>query len=395
MRTANIPISPEQLVRFYRAAEIFTPSAPIDSQELFAGRVEQIHRAITADAERGKHVILYGERGVGKTSLANIVHQIVQQVSSQSVSSVVVNCDGIDDFDSLWKKIFSETPDLSSIDLTKEEITPERIRYLLQKNSNKLIIVIDELDRVQNSLATELLADTIKSLSDHSVNTTLILVGVADSVNDLISYHASVERALEQILMPRMSLEELFELLDKRLPILDMTIDEEARVRIALLSQGLPSYNHLLALHASQSAICQNSSHISLEHLDHAVELSTAKTQQSIINTYLKSTSSSRETIYSQVLLACALAQKDPLGRFSASDVRDPISQIMKKPYQISYFAKHLNHFCEAKRGPILQISGTERNYKYRFINPLMRPYVIMHGLNSNLITYDQIKNIY
>ena len=96
------------------------------------------------------------------------------------------------------------------------------------------MIIIDEMDRIGNKEeTTTLLADTIKTLSDHSIDSTLILVGVADSVNELIHEHKSTERALAQIHMPRMSDPELFEILKKALVPAQMTIEDEARNKIA------------------------------------------------------------------------------------------------------------------------------------------------------------------
>ncbi len=236
------PSNPEQFQRFVKAAQVFTPSAPIDSQELFAGRREQISQVISAVSQKGQHVILYGERGVGKTSLANVISQIMRSFSEQEVCSVIVNCDGTDNFTSLWQKIFREFDALrGKPDMPPAEITPEVIRYILQRSLGKTIIVIDELDRIDDRISTELLADTIKTLSDHAVDTTLILVGVADSVNELITEHASIERSLVQVQMPRMSVAELNDVLEKRLPLLKIGIDDSLKERISFLAQGLPS----------------------------------------------------------------------------------------------------------------------------------------------------------
>lgn len=396
MSQSFAPSSPEQLQRYLKAAQVFTPSAPIDSQELFAGRLEQISQVISAVSQKGQHVILYGERGVGKTSLANVISQIMRSFSEQEVQSVIVNCDGIDDFTSLWQKIFREFDSLREYgDFPSEEITPEFIRYTLQKNLGKTIIVVDELDRLGGSpVATELLADTIKTLSDHLVDTTLILVGVADSVNELIAEHASIERSLVQVQMPRMSVGESYELLNKRFGLIKMEARDAIEERIAFLSQGLPSYTHLLALHASQRAIARNSDVIELSDLDSAIQMAVEKAYQSILSAYHRATSSSRETIYAQVLLACALAKKDNLGFFAPPDVVSPMSLIMKKKYRTTGFARHLNEFCEEKRGAVLCKRGIERNYRFRFVNPMMQPYVIMHGLASGLINQEELGNL-
>ncbi|MEM9483277.1 MAG: AAA family ATPase, partial [Cyanobacteria bacterium P01_F01_bin.116] len=205
MTQGGIPSSPEQMQRYFKAAQVFTPSSPVDSQELFAGRPEQITQVLNAVAQKGQHVILYGERGVGKTSLANYILQIIEKMVVGELTSAIINCDGVDQFFTIWQKVFRELGNISNhpsseAELLPEDVTPEHIRYILQQQSNRSIIVIDELDRVsahsENSeynfvasagSATELLADTIKTLSDHSIETTIILVGVADSVDELIN----------------------------------------------------------------------------------------------------------------------------------------------------------------------------------------------------------------
>ena len=55
----------------YDVIESFSPGAPIDDLNLLAGRIHQIEQMVDAVVQRGHHAILYGERGVGKSSLAN------------------------------------------------------------------------------------------------------------------------------------------------------------------------------------------------------------------------------------------------------------------------------------------------------------------------------------
>lgn len=388
MSSGTAPSSPESFQRYIKVAEVFTPSAPIDSEELFAGRKDQVTQVISAVVQKGQHVILYGERGVGKTSFANVISQIMRSFSEQNVSYGIVNCDGIDDFTSLWEKIFREIEETRKYaDTPAEQITPESVRYTLQEISGKTIIVIDELDRLGGALITELLADTIKTLSDHLVDVTLVMVGVADSVNELIAEHASIERSLVQIQMPRMSVAEMYELLDKRLKILEMSIGNQIKQNLVFLSQGLPSYTHLLALHACQKAISKNSKVVDHDDLDFAISMAVEKAYQSILTGYHKAISSARQTIYAPVLLSCALAKKDDLGFFAPADVQKPMSLIMEKEYRVPNFSRHLNDFSEETRGPILIKRGVPRNYRYRFVNPMMQPYVIMNGLANELLT--------
>ncbi|MCM8566297.1 AAA family ATPase [Thauera linaloolentis] len=396
----------DKLTKAQELAQTFSPSAPIDQQSLFSGRVTQLMDVINAVNQKGQHAILFGERGVGKTSLARVISSLVQHSGSMIVASI--NCDPMMTFSSLWHKVLEDTSvttKMSQLGFTGDmkversslsqflpaEITPDDVRRLFSR-VGKCLIVIDELDRLEDEVATTLLADTIKTLSDHAIDATLLLVGVADSVDALISEHQSIERALVQIRMPRMSKAELFEIIDKGLRSVDMSITPDAKERIAVISQGLPHFTHLLSLYAAQDAVSSDESKIKVSHVRKAIDSSMDKAQQSIIGAYHKATNSPRENLYPQVLLACALAPQDGLGYFAAVEVRPYLTKIMRKEYDIPAFSQHLNKFCENDRGPVLQRTGTARRYRFRFINPLLQPFVIMNGIKKGLITESEVE---
>lgn len=377
-----------------RVAEAFSPGAPIDRVQLFAGRLEQVLDVVTAIRQRGQHVIIYGERGVGKTSLANILEEVLGGGRDGHPLVARVNCGTNDSFASLWKNALREidrSGDTGELELPR--LTPEEVRYRLETVPPGSLIVIDELDRLEDGEALSLLADTVKTLSDHSTPVTLVLIGVADSVDDLIGDHRSVERALNQIQMPRMSLDELREIIDKGLDALGIGAEGQSRERIAALSEGLPFYTHLLALHACQRSIADDRTAIRDVDITSAIDLAVQKAQHSIRSDYQRATRSPRqESLFEEVLLACALAPKDDLGYFTASGVRRPMSFITGRPYDIPSFARHLNRFTEASRGGVLQKVGEPRRYFYRFANPLLQPFVILNGIAKDLISEDALR---
>ena len=346
-----------------KVSSAFSPSAPINSADLFAGRTKQVEQATTALFQRGQHVILFGERGVGKTSLANTLYDLLYSaLAANDVRLARFNCSAETRFGDLWRGILREielqenqhatgfshelTVRARRLDtFLPPEIGPEDVRFVLERVPFTTILVIDEVDRINDKATTVLLADTIKSLSDHSVDTTIILVGVADSVDQIITEHRSIERALVQIQMPRMSLVELFEIVDKGLKRAEMTIAPEAREEVAKLSQGLPHYTHSLTLYAARGAISDGRIHIEFEDVDAAIKTAVGGAQHSLVSAHHRAISSPRENLYQQVLLACALARTDELGYFAAVDVREPMGRIMGKHYDIPAFSRHLNDF--------------------------------------------------
>lgn len=402
----------EQRTLGIEAGRVFSPAAPIDERDLFAGRIIQLRRVIDVVNQRGQHALIFGERGVGKTSLANVISSFLASVPDMPIVAPHVNCDGTDDFSRLWKKILSQIElsqqakhigfagtnglDTTSLaDRLPAKVTPEDVRKTLTAVSEQaiLIVIVDEFDRLQGASVQRLFADTVKTLSDNSVRATLVLVGVADTVDELIKEHQSIERALVQIRMQRMSPEELREIITKGLAKLKMTIDEDAINHVSLISQGLPHYTHLLGLYASREAIDQATTAITMAHVQAAIRKALEGAQQTTRSAYHKATTSPRrDNLYADVLLACALAKTDDLGYFAAADVRTPLTKIKNKRFDIPSFSRHLNDFSEEKRGPILKKFGSKHKYRFRFINPLMQPFVTMQGFASGKIDRETLE---
>jgi type II secretory pathway predicted ATPase ExeA len=378
----------------------FRPSAPIDSRA-FSGRESQVTAVLNACAQRGQHVVIYGERGAGKTSLVNTICEMLRAKFVMPECGTI-NCDQTTTFASLWRSILSEIP-LSRnspvnrsagngdrtqgtyAQLLPDEVTPHSVRTALQ-NRGRFLFIIDEVDRIKDPTTTTLLADTIKTLSDHATDATLVLVGVAESVDALLAEHESIQRALIQVHMPRMTPIEIDRLVESGLANVGMTIDPEAKILIQKLSQGLPHYAHLLGMHSAMAAASKDSPHITIENTHHTFRKALKYAQQSIADDYERATTSSEETLFRWVLLACALTETDKYGYFTPADVVKPMTMIMKKEFPVSLFSKHLHSFCEPKHGMALQRTETARGYKYKFRNAIMQPYVLMKGIEARII---------
>jgi Cdc6-like AAA superfamily ATPase len=392
-------ITPEDWAsKDFELMELFTPGTPIDENDLFAGRGGQIDVLIETVFQRGQHAIVYGEPGVGKTSLARTFHlKLIGK--TKNYSSVMVNCDPSDTFTSIWKKVFVDYSDgqTSVADEFDGEITPEDVRRTLDRFSLNTvpIIILDEFNQVKNLEAKNLMANTIKTLSDYSSRATIVIVGVANSVSTLIAEHASISRALVQIQMPRMLPQELREIIEKRLPRVGMTISKGALAQIVSLSRGLPHYTHLLGQFSARKAVAAKTMTVSETHVDEGQRSCLEKTHQSIREQYHAATQSPRSgNIYKQVLLAGALAETDDLGFFPAKAVEAPLTAIMREPYDTSKFGQHLKILCDQNRGAILFQTGEPRRYRYRFVDPMMQPYIIIRGLSENLIDKQMLDSI-
>jgi hypothetical protein len=372
--------------------EVFSPTAPIKSIDLFFGRMPQLEKVADAINESGQHAILHGERGVGKTSLANIMFK-----SYTSLYPVKITCNREDDFKSLWQRAFSEvqfSQTTQGLGFNAQEkkviinigeqlrhidvVTPSTVENLIrQLKMVKFLFIFDEFDNIRTKRIRSSFADLIKSLSDNIDNTTIVLVGIADNVEELIGSHRSLERCLKQVKMPRMSDIEATAIIDNGLNKLQISIATPVKQKILEFSSGFPHYIHLLCKYGAKEIIKNDKRDFNNAYLQIAIKNGIDNTSEQLRSSYQKATLDSKlDSKWVNVLHACANSESDAFNCFSTSNVLAAYNKITSKNVKGSNLTYNLNHLCEKDRGEILTKMGNGVNTKFRFINPMMRAFV-------------------
>lgn len=369
----------------------FSPSAPIASRDLFLGRYDELGRTCDAINERGQHFVLFGERGVGKTSLANII-----QTHLENVFVVKITCNRSEDFKQVWQKALAKVRFIhrhegagfrpqaltKSVQLDlflpdKDTIDSLDIQSVLDRVETHLLFVFDEFDSITDDHFRMAFADTIKVLSDNTDLVTIGVVGIASSVEALIGNHPSLERCLKQIHMPRMPKDELHEVIAKGLAIADLRIDPEATKRIVSFSSGFPHFTHLLAKFAGKRCILDGRDCITMDHCKSAIEDAIDNTNQSIRDAYQRATIASKtKSKFEDVVAACALADEDDFGTFATRDLVEPYYRVTGQKVKAQSLSYNIQRLCELERGTILEKVGESKNIRYAFTNPLMKVFV-------------------
>lgn len=370
--------------------QIFDPKAPIDDDKLFSGRLEQINDVLDSVYQKGGHAVIFGERGVGKTSLAKIIDKRVAKIMGKTTVKFV-SCGVNDDFYTIWGNAFNNhtAGELAPAAYFKTSDNPYTVYNAISDNvtDGQTIYIFDEFDRIRDKDALFLMADLMKHFSNNPLRATVVIVGVGETLNDLFDSHESVSRCCSQIKMPRMETSELTSIMDERFPRMGILLDEGVADSIVKLSQGLPGYVHLMSQLCLRSAINRRSTTIEEQDLKFALSKAVEKADQRTRQDYYKAINSSRpDSKYEEVLIACALADSNELGWFYAGSVKEPYSKIRGRQMEIPNFSTNLANLCSIERGPTLIKSGIPKRYQYRFANPLLQPLAVMVGVQKGLI---------
>lgn len=382
----------------------FTPGKHIKELSMFAGRRDVVQRLQDVAQEEGRNAIIFGEKGVGKTSLAEVFHKGLNVIDAQSgvqkrsVVAIHVNADTKDSFDSLWRKVFRRInrPNSSlTVDLDYTgPIEPDHVVLELERfTPNQMpIVIIDEYDRIEEIDCRVLVTDLIKALTLCRNNPTIVLVGIAENIMQLVHDHSSIAgRNLVQVHMKRMSRPELRQIVTTRLRRIGMEITEDALWRVEYFSAGLPAYAHSLGKFAAFQAIKRQRITIDEGMVLEATHDCMSDVDYTIVEAYSRATERiyRKDNLFREVLAACALAETNDLGQFTAASIELPLSAIRGEPMKVSSFAFHLNEMSGPARGNVLQKSGARRTFKYQFTEAAMQPYVVMKSLADEVIKSD------
>jgi Cdc6-like AAA superfamily ATPase len=281
----------------------FRPAHEMDDPQRFAGREAQIRAIADAMLAEGSCILLYGERGIGKSSLAVQAQLLAMGDSelleligspeyavpdSQTFLALYVSCsDSVTNVADLVQRLINvaedvvpdseEEPRTRLVDrstkrgvsmkffnaeatrtyaaaaahedftrLAPVEQLQRVVRRLCDAYGQPVLFVVDELDRVADKSG---LASLVRNLSSRDLK--LLLVGIADNWSDLMLDHRSVERIVAPIRVPLMTRAELAQIIDLAVEGLLMkgfaaSFDDDSRTRVVDVSGGFPWYVHTL-----------------------------------------------------------------------------------------------------------------------------------------------------
>lgn len=245
-------------------------SQPVSNLRQFAGRRELLSSVIRSIEERRMHVVLYGDRGIGKTSLLHVIALLAKDARYLVRYS---SCSVTSNLDSTFRAIAEDIPLLyhekadpmsAQVESGKtladlldgSTLTPAMLSEVLDGVSGtRLLIILDEFDRTENPDFRREVAELIKNLSDRSSKVQILIGGVAKNLSELVRQIPSIRRNLVGIPVGRMSNAELTEILTNGQAISGLPIEKIAQDRLIGWANGSPYLANLIAHQSSSRAL--------------------------------------------------------------------------------------------------------------------------------------------
>jgi len=388
-----------------RCEQAFNPYAPIDLPEFFAGRIKHIERLKAEIDSPGRQAAVFGERGVGKTSLAKLAYFFLRRDEEHTH---FVRCERASTFDTIFTDVLSS----AGFDVVLNGVEFEGDRHgavalgpvsiggarRLRKTYRRLsagrqisprlllevfgerngLIIIDEYDRVTDPTTHTRMAELLKHFSDARSLTKIILVGVAETLTQLIGEHESLARSLAQIELDRMSDDELGDIIVRAEQHTGCAVKASVKHRIVRLADGFPYFVHLIGRNAARWAGREllRDPHAKVvvadEEYSEGLREALLNAEASLSEQYQQAVVTTRRPTekYTLVLWSMALVAEREV---QVQRIAESAAFFATETFQASSFSYTLGELASERRGSIL--TKVREGY-YKFTDPLMRPYI-------------------
>ncbi len=306
------------------ATEIFTPTRPRTARRKLVGRAPELARILDALRHDGAHVVLYSERGRGKTSLANLV---ATKLRAGGIVVVRHACEADSDYDTIFRALAADLPHTLVASAAGEEqwlpagpLRPQDIADFANRLAcPQLVCIIDEFDRVRDEGTRTRLADTIKLLSDTARPVQFMIVGVAATLEHIIGQHPSIQRNIVPVHLPLLSDAEITAMLVDGGREIGLTFGQQVILFVLGLARGMPYMAQLLGLRLSQSALNRGAGEVDATDLALCIDRMIDDAQSGIGLRYAEITSGARDRDMVLTLRAVATAPQDRFGCLQAT----------------------------------------------------------------------------
>lgn len=378
-----------------RLRDAFTPAQPVTDRRLFAGRLEVLSHLIEVIENRLAHVVIFGERGIGKTSLLHILSDLARESDYLTLRAT---CGSGSEFDVLFRTLLREVPMLyhasvsptdrsSETGATLADLLPERAfdarelsDLLSGVTSCRILIVLDEYDRVESESFRINIAELIKNLSDRAAPVQLVIAGVSSNLHELIGYIPSIRRNVVGLPLPKLVPTEVREIIRLGEDACGITFDAEVIALINDLAHGSPYLVRLICYHSSLTALEHGRTNVLRADIGEGLEQMVQEAAARLPIGALQRANRLDWRGHSELLTHVVHLAGTPSGWFSALDIAEEASNL-PDPAAVERFIRE-----ELIPLHLMEEEGAAAEARYRFVDEGLQSFLWITLARSRLL---------
>lgn len=406
--------------------DVFTPGRlPIRETNVYASRGEA-ESDLKRSLDRGLIPIVFGEFGVGKTSLARhhllpveatrkLIH--VESVEGLSMSNILQRClehigytvettsasgttveEGATGGGSLEAGfgIFKAKLEAgasgqasTSTTRTRELVvrTPSDSSVLSVCEERGLALILDELHRATRPFIEQLGAMLKVYANKNCENFKIVLVGTASDATRLIDIDEGIDRLLQEVHLKAMTDAEAEFVINEGMERLEINIPASVRNKIVRAGVGSPSIIQYLCLEVAGLARQRNPHRAMIEDFQTALRDYVRRRSKRLHSSYVKAIETIGPKRYRKQILHALAEIEDEYA--TMEQIRERVEQQLAVDVSSTALSGPLRSLKTVEYGPILKDverhEGGDRVYNYTtFVDPAMKSFIRLYAAGED-----------
>lgn len=389
--------------------EVFTPgSPPLEQHNVYVKRTDA-EANLQRFLERRQVPIVYGEYGVGKTtvvqkflqdqgvdgrlvyiasvaglSLPDVFRVILEHLNYAAVveytSSATKGADAGFDLKVVKATARGENVETSVSQLVVSSPTDTGLIALVREAG--LVVVLDEMHKASEQFRADLV-DWIKATRTGGSGFDLVIIGTSTDAERLVAPDPGIDRYVKEMAVALLAPDEAHFIIHEGFSRLGLSIDHTLAQRIVASAAGAPTIVQSLCLDAAEAAKRDDRDEVTEADCVEAVNSYLRDHGRRLVGHYLRSIETTGPKRYRKRILHAVASLEGDYA--TMEDIRKTVSASLGEDVPSTSLSGPLGALKSAEFGPILQdvdrvVSGNRIHNLTTFTDPMMKSFVRFMG---------------